>query len=77
MKGFIINLDRSKDRLTAFEQRLFELGFTRICESPLRWQKGTIEIERLAGVEGKKLSREEVNRYRAPHASAFWDWTTH
>ena len=33
MKGFIINLDRSKDRLTAFEQRLFELGFTRIPKS--------------------------------------------
>lgn len=77
MKGFIINLDRSKDRLITFEERILALGFEKVSGNPLRWQKGTIEIERLPSVEGKKLSFEEIERYRAPHDSAFWDWTTH
>ena len=39
MKGFLINLDSSEDRLRQVEGRLFATGFVRVSDSPVRWRR--------------------------------------
>lgn len=76
MKGYLINLDSSRDRLEAFEQNLLERGFERIADAPLRWKKGDIEIERVSAVYGKAYTEEKLRRY-IPTTVKFWDWMAH
>lgn len=76
MKGYLINLDSSRDRLEVFEQNLLERGFERIEDSPLRWQKDDIEIERVSAVYGKAYTEEELRRF-VPEKVKFWDWMAH
>ena len=76
MKGYFINLDSSKDRLKTFDERLIQLGFKRISEDPIRWNKDDIEIERLPAVDGRLLTSDELDGFRQD-PEKFWDWTTH
>ena len=76
MKGYFINLDSSVERLKTFDHRLTQLGFLRICNDPICWKKGTIEIERLSAVDGRLMTSVELDSCRQTQVS-FWDWTTH
>lgn len=76
MKGFLINLDASENRLKKVDDRLLASGVVRISDSPVRWQKGEIVIERLSAVDGRKMSEGELQKMRQDKR-AFWDWTTH
>ena len=76
MKGYFINLDSSVERLKIFDERLAQLGFARTCEAPLRWRRGTVEIERLPAVNGRILSDSAKREYE-PTDRKFWDWTSH
>lgn len=76
MKGYLINLDSSTERLKTFDERLMALGFQRVSDHPVRWVKGSIEIERLPAVDGRKMSPEALERYRV-NKPLFWDWMAH
>lgn len=76
MKGFLINLDSSEDRLRQVEGRLFATGFVRVSDSPVRWRREALVIERIPAVDGRKLSESELLKWRQ-RERPFWDWTTH
>lgn len=76
MRGFLINLDSSEDRLKHVEARLLAAGFVRLEGSSIRWGKSDIVIERISAVDGRKMSRTELQNWRATD-KRFWDWTTH
>lgn len=76
MKGFLINLDSSEDRLRQVEARLLATGFVRVSDSPVRWRREALVIERIPAVDGRKLSESELLKWRQ-RERPFWNWTTH
>lgn len=71
MKGFLINLDSSEDRLRQVEGRLFATGFVRVSNSPVRWRREALVIERIPAVDGRKLSESELLKWRQ-RERPFW-----